>query len=308
MDRFTAMRVFVRIVETGSFTKAADTLYINKTSVTQIIQQLEAQLNVKLLHRTTRKVTVTTDGAIYYERVLQLLADLDDIENSLTNATAVPKGRLRIDVPSPLARMLLIPALNDFYARYPDIQLNMGVSDRIVDLLDENVDCVIRGGEITNQGLVARRLGELKLNVYAAPSYLHKAGIPTHPSELEESSHYTVGFLWSREGKSFPYTMSRGQERLTVRGRHQLIVDDGNAYLAAGLAGLGILWLPEYMATPHLHSGELVTLFTEWQFQSMPLYLAHSPNRHISARLRVFIDWVAELIEQHAPKSSILRS
>lgn len=302
MDRFNAMRVFVRIVETGSFTKAAETLYINKTSVTQIIQQLEAHLNVKLLHRTTRKVSVTTDGAIYYQSALRLLADLDDIESNLSTATAMPKGCLRVDVPSPLARIIIIPALSGFYARYPDIQLNLGVSDRIVDLLDENVDCVIRGGEITNLSLVARKIGELKLNVYAAPSYLQQISTPSHPSELEKPEHRTVGFLWSREGKSLPYTMSHGQETLTIRSHHQLIVDDGNAYLAAGLAGLGILWLPEYMAKPYIESGELLMLFQEWQFQSMPLYLAYPPNRHISAKLRVFIDWVAELIEQHAPK------
>ncbi len=176
MDRFDAMQAFVRVVETGSFTKAAETLRISKTSVTQQVQQLEARLRVRLLNRTTRRVNVTADGAAFYERALRLLADLDDAETSLSAAAALPRGRLRVDVPSPLARMILIPALPEFHARYPDIQLDMGVSDRRVDLIGENVDCVVRGGELTDQSLIARRVGDLSLGVYAAPSYLARAG------------------------------------------------------------------------------------------------------------------------------------
>ena len=163
MDRFDAMRAFARVVETGSFTKAADTLHMSRTSVTQLVQQLEARLRVRLLNRTTRKVNVTADGAAYYERVLRLLADLDDAETSLSGAASEPRGRLRVDVPSPLARMILIPALPEFHARYPDIQLDLGVSDRMVDIIDEKVDCVVRGGELTDQSLMARRIGDLQL-------------------------------------------------------------------------------------------------------------------------------------------------
>ncbi len=146
MDRFDAMQAFVRVVEAGSFTKAADTLHMSKTTVTQLIQQLEARLRVKLLNRTTRKVNVTADGAVFYERATKLLADMDDAETSLSAASALPRGRLRVDVPSPLASTILVPALPEFYARYPDIQIDLGVSDRVVDMIDENVDCVVRGG------------------------------------------------------------------------------------------------------------------------------------------------------------------
>ena len=301
MDRFNAMQAFARVVETGSFTKAAATLNMSKTSVTQLVQQLEARLRVRLLNRTTRKVNVTADGAVYYERVVSLLADLDDAETSLSSASMAPRGRLRVDVPSPLARMLLIPALPDFYARYPEIQLTMGVSDRIVDIIGENVDCVVRGGEITDQSLVARHVGDLQLGVYAAPSYLQRAGRPTHPRELEEGRHHTVGYLWFRTGKALPFAMQRGEERIEAQGRALLTVDDGNAYLAAGLAGLGMLWLPQYMARPHLASGELLPLFEDWHMAPMPMYLAFPPNRHVSAKLRVFIDWVIELLAEHAP-------
>ena len=301
MDRFDAMQAFARVVEAGSFTKAASTLHMSKTTVTQLVQQLEARLRVRLLNRTTRQVSVTADGAAYYERVVKLLADMDDAETSLSAASASPRGRLRVDVPSPLARMILIPALPNFYARHPDIQLDMGVSDRIVNVIGDNVDCVVRGGEITDQSLMARRVGDLQLGVYAAPAYLERAGPPAHPRDLEDTHHRIVGYLWQRLGKAFPYAMHRGDECVQVHGRYVLAVDDGNAYLAAGLAGMGVLWLPEYMARPHLATGELKPLFEDWRLDPMPLTIAFAPNRHVSAKLRVFIEWVVELMGDYAP-------
>ena len=188
-----------------------------------------------------------------------------------------------------------------FYERYPDIQIDMGVSDRIVDMIDENVDCVVRGGELTDQSLIARRVGDLALGVFAAPSYLARLGTPAHPRELEDSQHRVVGFLWARTGKALPYAMHRQDEHLHIKGRYALAIDDGNAYLAAGLAGLGVLWLPTYMSRIHQAQGTLVPLFEDWRLESMPMYVAYPPNRHISAKLRVFIDWVVELMAQHAP-------
>lgn len=307
MDRFDAMQAFARVVETGSFTKAAETLHISRTSVTQLVQQLEARLRVKLLNRTTRKVNVTADGAAYYERVVRLLADVDDAETSLSGASAAPRGRLRVDVPSPFARMILMPALPDFHARYPEIQLDMGVSDRRIDLISENVDCVVRGGTITDQSLIARHVGDLQLGVHAAPSYLQRMGTPAHPDELEDSHHRIVGFVWARTGKPLPFAMQRGDERVEAHGQYVVAVDDGNAYLAAGLAGMGVIWLPEYMAKRHVASGELVPLFEDWRMDPMPMSIAFPPNRHVSAKLRVFIDWIIELIEAHAPVVAVGR-
>lgn len=301
MDRFDAMQAFARVVEAGSFTKAAETLQRSKTSVTQLVQQLEARLRVQLLHRTTRRVQVTADGAAYYERVLRLLADLDDAETSLPGASASPRGRLRVDVPSPLARLVLVPALPDFYARYPDIQIEMGASDRMVDLMGDNVDCVVRGGALTDLSLVARRVGELRFAACAAPGYVERAGAPSHPRELQAPPHHTVGFVSPRTGKSYPYVVQRGGERMQVDARHMLSLDDGNAYLAAGLAGLGVVWLPQYMARQHLEQGGLVRVLDGWALEPMPLYVAFRPNRHVSARLRVFIEWVAQVMETHAP-------
>ena len=297
MDRFDAMRAFVRVVETGSFTAAARTLGMSRSRVTQLVQELEARLQVRLLNRTTRKVHVSPDGAIYHERAVRLLADLDDAESSLPGAAAAPRGRLRVDVPGPFARMLLVPALPAFHARYPDISIELGVSDRVVDLIGESVDCVVRGGELLDQSLAARHLGDLRVGVHAAPAYLQRSGIPAHPAELERPPHCIVGYRWARTGQVLPAVMRRGPECIEARGRHVLAVDDGSAYLEAGLAGLGVLWLPDYMAARHVARGELVPLFEDWTLQPMPLYLAYPSNRHVSARLRVFIDWVVELVQ-----------
>jgi DNA-binding transcriptional LysR family regulator len=301
MDRFDAMQAFARVVEAGSFTKAADTLNMNKTSVTQLIQQLEARLRVKLLNRTTRKLSVTADGAAYYEHVVRLLANMEEAETSLSSASASPRGKLRVDVPSPLGRMLLVPALPAFHARYPDIQIDMGVSDRMVDLIGENVDCVLRGGDIADQSLMARRVGELRYGVCAAPSYLQRVGMPSHPSELLDSHHRIVGFNSARSGKPLPFVLHRDGQSVDVQGRHVLAVNEGGAYLAAALAGLGIVRVPRFMSARHLAQGDLVPLFEDWRIDPQPLYLAFPPNRHVSAKLRAFIDWVVELMAEHAP-------
>lgn len=305
MDRFDALQAFVRVVEAGSFTKAAQTLQMSKTTVTHLVQQLEARLRVKLLNRTTRQVKVTADGAAYYDRALQLLSDLEDADSSVSGASTQPKGRLRVDVPSPLARILLMPALPAFHARYPDIQLDMGVSDRNVDVIGDNVDCVVRGGEITDLSLMARRVGDLALGVYAAPSYLAHAGRPSHPSELEGTHHRIVGYLRSSRGTVAPVAMRSGRERVEIHGRYVVAVDDGNAYLAAGVAGMGILWLPRYMADAHVKLGELQPLFDGWHLDPMPLYVAFPPTRHVSAKLRAFIEWINEVMAKHAPVAGI---
>lgn len=301
MDRFDALQAFARVVEAGSFTKAALTLNVGKTTVTQLIQQLEARLRVRLLNRTTRQVKVTAEGAAYYERVVRLLADLEDADTSLSGASASPRGRLRVDVPSPFAVKILVPALPAFHARYPDIQLDLGVSDRMVDLIGDNVDCVLRGGELTDSSLLARRVGELRLGVYASAQYLVRAGAPAHPRELEAPQHRIVGYLSARTGKLVPPALRRGDERIEINGRYAVALDDGNAYLAAGVAGLGALWLPRYMAEAHVAQGELVALFDDWDAAPMPMYVAYPPNRHLSAKLRVFIEWVEVLMAKHAP-------
>ncbi|UFH51521.1 LysR family transcriptional regulator [Pseudomonas sp. KNUC1026] len=303
MDRFDAMQAFARVVETGSFTQAANTLHLSKTTVTQLVQQLEARLRVRLLNRTTRKVNLTAEGARYYEQVVRLLGDLQAVEADLSSDAQRPAGRLRVDVPGPLARQVLLPALPAFLARYPGIELDMGVSDRHVDLIDESVDCVIRGGVLSDLGLVARPLPALAMGVWAAPGYLDRYGHPQHPSELDQPPHWRVGFRGARQGRALPVTLHQGEHSVSWQGRVRLTLDDGTACLAAGLAGAGVIVLPCYMVREAVEQGTLVPLFEGWSITPMPLHMAWRPNRHPSARLRVFIEWVEQVIQAIQPAS-----
>lgn len=298
MDRFEAMQAFVRVADAGSFTRAAESLGTSRTRVTQLVQQLEAHLRVKLLNRTTRRVALTADGTAFHERATRLLADLEDAETSLSNASTSPRGRLRVDMPSALARMIVIPALPKFMGRYPDMHIDLGASDRLVDMLDQQVDCVVQGGEPTDRSLVARRIADLELVVCASPDYVQRFGEPEHPRMLAGLPHRAVGFKSSRTGQVLPVALRRGGELLQLEAKTPLVVDDGNAYVAAGLAGLGALWLPEYVARAHLAQGELVPLFPGWRAEPMPLYVAYQPNRHVSLKLRLFIDWMVELLRE----------
>jgi LysR family transcriptional regulator for bpeEF and oprC len=294
MDQIQSMRVFARVVEAGSFTRAAESLQLPKGTVTKLVQHLETRLRTKLLNRTTRRVTVTPDGAAYYERTARLLNDLDDIEASMTNAQANPSGRLRVDVGTSVARLIIIPALPDFFQRYPDIQLDLGVGDRPVDLIGDNVDCVIRGGELIEQSLVARRIGNMGLVTVATPDYLKRHGMPAHPLELEDR-HTTINYFSPRTGRPFPHEFEKDGEKLEIGGRYRVAVNESNAHMAAVLAGLGISQAAVFAAAPHIASGELVEVLPEWTRAPIPLHVVYPPNRHLSAKVRAFVEWAAEL-------------
>ena len=297
MDRLDALTAFVRVAEAGSFTRAAQALGVSRPTVTQLVQQLEARLQVRLLHRTTRQVKLTADGAAYYERVVQLLADLDDADAHARGAAGAPAGRLRVDAPAPFARRIIIPALPGFRARYPDIQLVLGVSDREVDVVADGVDCVIRGGEPPASGLRMRRLGELAFGVVASPDYVRRLGHPEHPRALGHG-HPLVGFFRQRTGGARTMEMRRGAEVVRVEDDPAIIVDDGDAYLAAALAGLGAVFVPDYMSQAHVARGELVRILEAWEVAPMRMVALSPPNRHPNERVRVFIEWVASLMSE----------
>ncbi|MFN4118359.1 LysR family transcriptional regulator [Acidovorax sp.] len=299
MDQIQAMRIFVRVVEAGTFTRAADSLNLPKATVTKHVQALEERLRVKLLNRTTRRVTVTPDGAAYYDRTVRLLTDLDDIEASMTNARANPRGRLRVDVGTSVAQLLIIPHLAEFHARYPDIQVDLGVSDRVVDLISDNVDCVIRGGELSDQSLVARRIGNLEFITVASPDYLARKGTPTHPLQIEEQ-HTSVIYFSPQTGRHYPLEFRQGAESIDITGPYQLSVNESNAYVTSVMAGLGIGQITSWQAERHLKSGALVQLLPDWTQPLLPVYVVYPPNRHLSAKVRAFVDWAAELFQREA--------
>jgi DNA-binding transcriptional LysR family regulator len=292
MDQLAAMRAFVRVVEAGSFTRAASSLDTPKPTVTKLIQVLEQHLRTKLLNRTTRRVTVTPDGAAYYERALRLITDLDELDSSMVAAQARPKGKLRIDMSGAVAQTCVLPALPDFFGRYPEIEIDCSVSDRQTDLISENVDCVLRVGELADQSLIARKIADMPMVTTAAASYLDQLGEPTHPSDLQ-GPHQVVSFFSTRTGRPVPMDFSRDGERLEISGRRQLALNEGTSYIYALVAGLGIGQSPYFMVEPHLAAGRLRRVLPDWTVDPLPMHVVYPPNRHLSNKLRVFVDWVA---------------
>ncbi|AHG21705.1 LysR family transcriptional regulator [Chania multitudinisentens RB-25] len=288
-----AIRVFARVVETGGFTRAADSLRMPKATVTKLIQNLENHLQTKLFQRTTRSMSVTEAGECYYQRVIKWLAELEQMEGSLTKSQAAPQGVLRIDVGGSTARQVLLPALPDFIARYPQIQIDLGVCDRIIDLINDSADCVIRSGPLADSSLIARRLFPLKWVTCATPAYLARYGTPQHPCDLEQDyplAHYRHALNDRIQPLRF---IDQGKE-IDILHRYQVSVNESNAHLASALAGLGIIQTFRFMAQPHLDSGELISVLDNWQLPDEQMYVVYPSNRHLSAKLRVFIDWAVE--------------
>lgn len=296
MDQLQSMRVFVRVVETGNFTRAADSLGLPKATVTKQIQALETRLHTRLLNRTTRRVSVTPDGAAYYERTARLLGDFDDIESSMINAQAAPGGRLRIDVSPAIARFVVMPKLSGFMARFPDIRLDIGVSEGRADLLGDNIDVVLRAGKIGDLSLVARRIGLLRFITVASPAYLARHGEPAHPSDLEKRRHVVVSFF--RNGgirRHHPLLFERGAEHIEINTESIVAVNESNAHVMALLSGYGVSQTTTSIAANHLERGELIPVLTQWSRPPVPIFVVYPPNRHLSAKVRVFVDWIAEV-------------
>lgn len=294
MDKFQAMQAFIRVVESGTFTKAAQVLDLPKTAVSRLIAQLEVELGTKLLNRTTRKVSTTADGAAYYERALQLMSDLAELEGTMSRAKTNPRGRLRVDLPVPLGLLVILPALPTFVERYPDIEIEFGISDRPVDLIAENVDCVVRAGEIFDQSLVARQIGAVRQILCATPAYWDKHGRPSHPSDLEHG-HFVIRTIASRTNRPFPIVVTKDRERVDVQNRRGQTANDIMACLTIGLAGLGVVHALTFSASTYLQSGALEAVLNDWASEPLPVFVAYQPNRHLSAKARVFIDWLTEL-------------
>ncbi|PWC34327.1 LysR family transcriptional regulator [Azospirillum sp. TSO35-2] len=295
MDKLHAMRVFVRVVEVNSFSKAADTLGLPRASVTTTIQNLEAQLGVRLLQRTTRKLSLTLDGAAYLEGATRILQDLEEVEASFTSARKTPRGRLRVDMPGSIGRLMIIPAIHEFHRAYPDIEIMIGMSDRPIDLIQEGVDCVLRVGDLQDSSLIARRVGAFRPVTCASPSYIAAHGVPETLEDLER--HVAVNYF-SRTGKVHELSFVRDGEEHEVKMAGTVSVNDADAYVTCGLEGLGIIQPARFMVLPHLRSGALVEFLTEWRPALMPISALYPQNRHLSPKVRVFVDWLAELFER----------
>jgi LysR family transcriptional regulator for bpeEF and oprC len=296
MDRLQAMKVFTRVVETNSFSRAADTLDLPRASVTVVVQQLEAHLKTRLLQRTTRRLSLTPDGAAYYERCVRILADIEETESSFTAASRGPRGKLRVDMPGAIGRLIVMPRLDAFHARYPDVELMLGFGDKPVDLIQDGVDCVIRVGTLQDSSLVARRIGVYQGVTVASPDYLERHGTPTTIEDLEQ--HVAVNYFRSSTGRLMDMTFVVDGEPVEVKMRGSIAVNDAEAYVATGLKGVGLIQAPRFMALPYLQSGELVEVLSQWKPLPLPISAVYPHSRHLSPAVRAFVDWVAELFER----------
>ncbi|WP_109477854.1 LysR family transcriptional regulator [Paraburkholderia sp. C35] len=310
MDQLQALRVFVRIAESGGFGKAADTLNVPRATVSKLIQELESHLRVKLFQRSTRRVVVTEEGQTYYQNAVKLLADIDEMDGLFADSRGNPRGRIRVDIGSSLANLILLPHLPAFRKRYPEIQLDVGVGDRQVDLIGEGVDCVIRGGELTDTSLVARRLAGLEWGTYAGSAYLAERGTPSHPDDLL-ARHDVAGYFSSLTGRVFALLFEQGEEKIAIdpKGARGVFVNESTAHLTSLVSGLGVGQTFAFMAQPWVKNGDLVQVLPQWTRPVHPMHIVFAQSKYNSARLKVFVDWVIEVFTPYdsAPSPSRVR-
>ena len=294
MDRIDLLQVFVRVAEAGSFTRAADRLGLPRATISTAVQQLETRLGSRLLHRTTRRVSLTPDGEVMLERARALVADMEDIEQQFLPAHGEVSGRLKVDVPSRIARRLIAPALPDFFARHPGVDLELGSSDRAVDLVLEGVDCALRVGPLASSSLVARPLGHFTLINCASPAYLARHGTPRTPADLPQ--HVAVNYASPTSGRAAPWEWQRDGETMALRMRSQVTANNAETYIACALSGLGLIQIPAYDVREHLAAGELVEVLPEARAQPLPVQLVYPHRRNLSRRMQAFAGWLEALL------------
>ena len=301
MDRFDAMRVFSRVVERRSFTLAAEDTGLPRSTVTDAVKQLEARLGVRLLQRTTRHVSPTLDGEAYYQRCLSILADIEDAEGAF--AGAKPKGLLRVDVHGTLARHFVLPSLPSFLEAYPDIEFYMSEGDRLVDLVREGIDCVLRVGVPQDSDMVARRVAMLDEITLASPSYIAAFGQPEHPEKLD--THRMVGFRATGSAGPLPleFIVDGSVRNITIPAT--VTVNAAESYISAARMGLGMIQIPRYHAEHDLAAGTLVEVLADFPLTQTPVSLLYPRNRQLSPRVRVFVDWLVKVFARQNSENAV---
>ncbi|CAI0739714.1 D-malate degradation protein R [Serratia quinivorans] len=295
MDKIGRLRVFIQVAEVGSFIRASQILLMPKTTVSAAIQQLEHEMGARLFHRTTRRVQLTSDGELLLEKARSLLFDVQALESLFHRQNGPIGGRLTVDVPSRIARRMIVPALPDFFLQYPEIQLFLSASDRSVDLIQEGIDCVVRVGSLSDSSLVSQPLGRLSMINCASPDYLQRYGIPEQPAQLED--HWVVGYAqptlagadswqWQQDGQLFEKTLP---SRVTVNNVEN--------YIGCCLVGLGMMQIPRFDVQHYLDNGSLCEILPQARPPAMSMALLYPHRRQRSARLTAFAEWFSQLIK-----------
>ncbi|MGK0602710.1 LysR family transcriptional regulator [Yokenella regensburgei] len=300
MDKLHAMQLFLRVAELESFSRAADTLGLPKGSVSRQIQALENQLGVRLLHRTTRRVQLTQDGMVYYERAKDLLSNLEELDGMFQHDPTSISGRLRVDMPVGVAKNLVIPRLPAFLQQYPGIELELSSSDRLVDVIREGFDCVVRVGTLKDSGLIARPLGKLSVINCASPQYLERFGYPETLDDLTGHAlvHYAVNIGVRPPG--FEVLINGATQWINTGG--VLTVNSTETYQAACLAGVGIIQVPRIGVRDALRNGTLVEILPQYRAAPMPVSIIYPHRRNLSRRVHLFMEWLTEVMKEYVDK------
>src|ERR1035437_407780 len=299
MRNLEALAIFVRIAEMGSFTQAAESLGIQKGRASTIVRQMEAEVGVRLLHRSTRVVQLTEDGRNFHTRALALLADADAL-SSMFERTEVPlRGRLRVDLPTEFARTTVVPALPTFMEQYPEVELEISSTDRRVDLIQEGMDCVLRVGSIVDETLVARKIGALRMINAASPAYLDRHGTPKGLEDLLTQGHRLVHYSSTLGSRPFGWEYPDGDGYATLALPGSLSVNNVQTYHGAGLAGLGLIQAGRPSLLPYLVSGELVEVLPDLRPKPLLVSIVVAHRQNLSRRVRVFAGWLEQVLSSH---------
>lgn len=305
MDRFEAMHVFCKVVELGSFAAAADRLNMSTSAVSRQLAQLEGLLSARLLNRSTRRISLTENGRAYYERCLLLLADLEEAEEMVGNASLNPRGTLRLTASISFGASHLAPALGEFARKYPEMKFDLQLSDRPLDLVEEGLDLAIRIGQQGNQNLVARRIGGVTLITCASPDYLARHGTPTHPQEL--ARHACLAYSYAPDPEAWRF-QSAGEPEFSVKFEAAMTGNNGTALAEIAAAGGGVTRAPDFILDPLVSQGRLQRILPEWDAASMPIWAMYPSRRHLSARVRSFVSfletWLAEPRQAISPATA----
>lgn len=293
MDRFQEMIVFIRIAERKSFTQAADDLRIPRATVTNLIKRMETRIGTRLLERTTRSVRLTHDGEAFYRRCVRLVADMEEAEGSFRNVA--PKGLLRVNMQGTLAKNFVVPALPDFLAAYPDIELFISEDDRLIDLVREGIDCVLRAGTLQDSSMVGRQVASMPQVTVASPAYLARHGEPHTLAQL--SDHVAVNYVSSVASRALPLSFVVAGEVVDVPMRAVVSVTGAELYTGSALAGLGIVQVPAYRIADEIAQGRLKVLLAALAPPPMPVSVLYPQSRQLSSRVRVFVQWLQDRFE-----------
>ena len=298
MDQLLAMRVFTRVVEAQSFSRAAEQLAMPRSTVSKLVAELEKDLGTQLIHRTTRRLSITADGADYYTSAARIVGEIETTHRDLRERNHAPSGTLRIEVPSSFANNMLIPALRDFRRRYPNLVLSVGIGDRSVNIVGEGVDCAIRAGELADTSLIARRLFDFHDVTFAARSYLERYSTPHTPDDLTHD-HQLVGYFVASSSKVLPMVFER-DGHFTAVDNFAILANESTGHINMIRSGLGIGQNLLETIQPYLDTGEIVTVLDDWKREPIPFHLIYPPNPVMSSRQRTFIDWMIERFEQQS--------